>query len=68
VSCHTCLDGPCDGEFHESSLRIRRWLLDRVTVTPPPIIEPKSRRYPTGLGDIHSLFSPSAKRKKAARK
>jgi hypothetical protein len=61
--------GECSREFHASSKRIRRWLLNRDAVVPMPLPRQVSQppRYVRGLGDVHELRSPSAKRK-AARK
>ena len=43
VSCHTCLDGACDPEFHASSKRIRAWMIRRIAdaQTPPPVAKPR---------------------------
>ena len=62
--CAVCL-GKHDGEYHESVRRIRRWMLRRIADATPPVIVPRTRTYRTGMGDIHSLRSPSAKRKQA---
>ena len=62
--CWTCM-GPWDAEFHASAKRIKHWLLNRTDVVPmpPPVIVSQPRRFVSGLGDVHELRSPSAKRK-----
>ena len=66
--CWTCM-GACDPEFHASAKRIKRWLLNRVDVvpTPPPVIVSRPRQFVSGMGDVHQLFCPGARKKKAAR-
>ena len=65
MSCHTCLDGPCNSEYHASVRRLRQWLLNRVDVVPMPMPVPRQapRQFVSGLGDIHSLRSPSSRKK-----
>jgi hypothetical protein len=66
--CHLCL-GAHDGAYHESVRRLRRWMIRKIDLAsaPPPVAQRRVQPFP-GMGDIHSLRSPSAKRRKAARK
>lgn len=64
VSCHTCLDGPCDSEYHQSALRLRAWLLDQVTVAPIPL--PAKPRVFTSLGGVVDLKLATAEARRRA--
>jgi hypothetical protein len=64
MNCWTCLNDEHDHEFHESSLRIRRWLLDRVTVTPPPVAKP--RTFAPRVADVVNLGLGTVEQRKRA--
>jgi hypothetical protein len=60
--------GAHNDELHQSTRRIRAWMIRRIAdaTAPPPVIVARSK-YPRGFGNVHELRSP-ASRKKAARK
>ena len=64
VECRVCL-GEHDPAFHESTLRIRAWLLDRVTVR-PVAVPARPAQATSGFGATAGaklLRSPQARRK-----
>jgi hypothetical protein len=67
VNCWTCLDDEHDPEYHASALRLRAWLLDRVTVAPPPVAKP--RTFAPHVADVVNLgLGTVEQRKRASRR
>jgi hypothetical protein len=67
VSCHTCLDGACDPEFHASSKRIRAWMIRRIDLATPPL-PAKPRTFAPRVADVVNLgLSTIEARRRASR-
>ena len=63
MSCHTCLDGACDPEFHASSKRIRAWMIRRIADAAPPVAKPRVFVPPS---DVITLGLPTVEQRKRA--
>jgi hypothetical protein len=61
MSCHVCLDGPCDSEYHASVRRIRQWMIRGLDAA-PPVIAPRT----FAPSDVLRLGLPTVEQRKRA--
>jgi hypothetical protein len=64
--CWIC-QGEHSNELHQSTRRIRAWMLRKIDIAsaPPPLAKQRQASHPlvTGMANVHELRSPSSRRR-----
>ena len=65
--CWIC-QGPHHEELHQSTRRIRAWLIRKIDLasTPVPVGQRRVQPFP-GMGDVQALRCPASRKKAAAK-
>jgi hypothetical protein len=59
--CHICQGGHSD-ELHQSTLRLRRWMIRKVDLAAPPVAKPRVFVPPSDVVNL-ALPTPEARRR-----